>query len=77
MTELSELELKELSKFGKKKLTENQLNDMEAINEATRSLMEVIFRHSPRCADQSAAIRSASLTARQANAAVVWDSESE
>ncbi len=76
MTDLSSAELKELYKFGYKELTDIQKEAIRQINEATHKLMETIYRKSPRSADQSAAIRYARLAAMQANAAVVWDSES-
>jgi len=73
MKELTKAELNEVSKFGKKSLTQDQLLSMHTINQAAQHLLETIFKYAPRSADQRAAIRSARLAAMQANAAVVWD----
>ncbi len=74
MTELfTPSQEKELSKFGKKPLSEEQTSRMNLINEACKEFIKTIYRNSPHSADQSAAVRYARLAAMQANASVVWD----
>jgi len=69
----SDFHRKELSKFDKKELLQEQKDNIETINSAAQYLIEAIALRSPSSPDQSAAIRSVRLAAMQANAAIVWD----
>lgn len=53
--------------------TEKQLKQYTAINEASKNFMRVIFENTPRCADQSAAIRLLREVRMIANAAIALD----